>query len=75
MALGRKNGLLRGSDHGGRTAAILFSLIATCQRHRVDPFAYLRDVLARIAATPISQLDQFLPDRRQAARQQIPAAD
>jgi len=45
----------------------LFSLIATCQRHQVEPMAYLRDVLTRIAATPISQLDQFLPDRWQAS--------
>ena len=63
VAIGRKNWLFCGSDHGGNTAAVLFSLIATCQRHRVDPFAYLRDVLTRIAATPVSQLDPFLPDR------------
>ena len=68
VAIGRKNWLFCGSDHGGHTAAILFSLIATCQRHKVEPFAYLRDVLTRIAATPISQLDQFLPDRWQAAQ-------
>jgi transposase len=68
VAIGRKNWLFCGSDNGGHTAAVLFSLIATCQRHKVEPFAYLRDTLARIAATPISQLDQFLPDRWQAAR-------
>ena len=63
VAIGRKNWLFAGSDKGGRTAATLFSLIATCQRHKVEPLSYLRDVLTRIAATPISQLDQFLPDR------------
>ena len=63
VAIGRKNWLFCGSDHGGHTAAVLFSLMATCQRHKIDPFAYLRDVLNRIAATPVSQLDQFLPDR------------
>lgn len=62
VALGRKNWLFCGSDNGGSTAAVLFSLIATCQRHRVDPFAYLRAVLTRIPATPINELDQFLPD-------------
>ena len=61
-ALGRKNWLFCGSDNGGRTAAVLFSLIATCQRHQVNAFDYLRDVLTRIAATPVSQLDQLLPD-------------
>ena len=67
VAIGRKNWLFCGSDNGGRTSAILFSLIASCQRHKVEPFAYLRDVLTRIAATPVGQLDQFLPDRWQNA--------
>lgn len=68
VAIGRKNWLFCGSDNGGNTAAILFSFIATCQRHEVEPFAYLRDVLTRLAATPISQLDQLLPDRWKAAQ-------
>jgi len=38
-----------GSDRGGHTAAVLSSLVATCKMHRIDPFAYLRDVLARIS--------------------------
>ena len=63
VAVGRKNWLFCGSDNGGRTAAVLFSFIATCERHKVDPFAYLRDVLTRIAATPLSQLEQLLPHR------------
>jgi len=67
VAVGRKNWLFAGSDNGGRTAATLFSLIATCQRHQVEPMAYLRDVLGRIAATPVSQLDQLLPDHWNAA--------
>jgi transposase len=63
IALGRKNWLFCGSDRGGRTAAVLFSLIATCDRHGVDPFVYLRDVLTRIAAHPASRLADLLPDR------------
>jgi transposase len=67
VAIGRKNWLFAGSDNGGRTAATLFSLIATCQRHKVEPMAYLRNVLTRIAAMPISQLASLLPDRWQPA--------
>jgi hypothetical protein len=63
IAIGRKNWLFCGSDTGGHTAAVLFSLIATCQRHEVDPFAYLRDVLTRIAAHPMNRLADLLPDR------------
>jgi transposase len=62
IAVGRKNWLFAGSDNGGRTAAILFSLLATCQRHDVEPFAYTRDVLTRIAAHPASQLADLLPN-------------
>ncbi len=62
IAVGRKNWLFAGSDNGGKTAAILFSLIASCQRHDVEPFAHLRDVLTRIAAHPHSRLHELLPD-------------
>jgi transposase len=67
VAVGRKNWLFCGSDRGGATAAILFSLISTCQRHQVEPLAYLRDVLTRIAALPMSRLPDLLPDRWQPA--------
>jgi transposase len=63
IAIGRKAWIFCGSDNGGRTAAILFSLIATCQRHNVEPFAYLRDVLTRIASHPHNRLAELLPDR------------
>jgi transposase len=63
LAIGRKNYLFFGSDGGGRTAAILYSMVASAKRHGLDPFVYLREVLAVIGSTPISQLDQFLPDR------------
>jgi len=62
VAVGRKNWLFAGSDNGGRTAATLFSMVATCERHRVEPMAYLRDVLTRIAAMPLRQLGTLLPD-------------
>jgi len=61
IAIGRKNWLFVGSENGGRRAAILFSLIATCKRHGVDPFAYLRDVLVRISHHPASQVVALTP--------------
>ena len=64
VAIGRKNWLFAGSDAGGgETAAILMSLIRSCERHDVEPLAYLRDVLTRIADLTISQLPQLLPDQ------------
>ena len=48
VVIGRKNWLFAGSDEGGRRAAIIYSVIATCKEHGVEPFEYLRDVLTRI---------------------------
>jgi len=63
IAIGRKNWLFTGSDRGGATAAVLFSLTSSCQRHGVDPFAYLRDVLARLPDQSPERLEELLPDR------------
>ena len=72
VALGRNNWTFLGSDAGGKTAAIHFSLIASCQRHEVNPLEYLKDVLDRIASTPISQLVELLPGRWKARPSQSP---
>ena len=61
LALGRKNYLFAGSDSGGRRAAILYTLIQTAVLNGLDPEAYLRDVLARIAEHPINRIDDLLP--------------
>jgi transposase len=68
VAAGRRNWTFFGSDNGGSTAAVLSSLIATCKRHQIDPFAYLRDVFDRISAHPQNQLEELLPDKWLAAR-------
>jgi len=48
VALGRKNWLFAGSDAGGECAAVLYSLIGTCQLNGVEPEAWLRYVLGHI---------------------------
>ena len=63
LAIGRRNWLFTGSEAGGQAAARLFSLIGSARLHRVEPLAYLHDLIRRLPATPISQIDQFLPDR------------
>ena len=52
IATGRKNWLFTGSENGGKTMAVLFSVVSSCQRHGHDPFVYLRDVLARLPDHP-----------------------
>ena len=62
MALGRKNWLFAGHDQAAESTARLWSLIASAERHAVDPQRYLTSVLAKIGTTPREELGQFLPD-------------
>jgi hypothetical protein len=63
IATGRKNWLFTGSENGGKTMAVLFSLVSSCQRRGHDPFVYLRDVLERLPDHPRDRLADLLPDR------------
>jgi hypothetical protein len=65
VEVGRKNRLFAGSDRGGRTAAVLPSFTQTCKDLGLDPFAYLRDVLARISSHPMKNLSALLPGQWQ----------
>jgi hypothetical protein len=62
IALGRKNFLFVGNERGGQSAAILSSITSTCRRHEINPQLYLTQLLTNLPATPMSQLDQWLPD-------------
>nr|WP_139373892.1 IS66 family transposase [Enhydrobacter aerosaccus] len=61
IALGRKNWLFAGSDAGGVRAAAIASLIATARLNDVEPEAYLRHLLERIATHPINRVADLLP--------------
>jgi hypothetical protein len=67
-ALGRKNYLFAGSDEGGRTTAVLYTLTQTCRRHGIDPFAYLQDVLTRLPKGDFQELADLFPHRWAAAQ-------
>jgi len=61
VAVGRNNWVFFGSDEGGKTAAVLRSFVASCQRVEVDPFVWLKDILSRIADHPITRIAELLP--------------
>ncbi len=59
--LSRKNFLFAGADSGGERAAVLYTLLETAKLNGLNPEAYLRFVLERIAEQPINRLDELLP--------------
>jgi transposase len=61
VALGRKNYLFAGSDTGGERAAAIYSLIGSAKLNGIDPEAYLREVLTRIADHPVNRIADLLP--------------
>ncbi len=61
VAIGRRNYLFAGADSGGERAAAIYSLIGTAKLNGIDPEAYLRFVLARIADHAINRVDQLMP--------------
>jgi hypothetical protein len=61
VALGRKNFLFLGADVGGERAEVIYTLIGTAKLNELDPEAYLRYILERIADHPINRIDELLP--------------
>jgi hypothetical protein len=63
IVLGRRNYLFAGADTGGERAANIYSLIGTCLLNSIEPYAYLRHVIERIADHPINRIEALLPWR------------
>lgn len=61
VALGRKNFLFAGSDAGGERAAAIYSLIGSAKLNDIDPEAYLRFVIGRIADYPVNRVAELPP--------------
>jgi transposase len=67
IAIGRHNWVVLGSESGGQTAAVLYSVVGTCKHLGIDPFVYLREALSGLFALgdkPTSEeLQEWLPDQ------------
>ena len=61
LAIGRKNWLFAGSDAGGERAATIYTLVETAKLNDLNPEAYLRNVIARIADHKINRIGELLP--------------
>jgi hypothetical protein len=61
-AIGKKNWMFIGHPDAGQRSAIIYSIVVSCQRHGIDPFAYIKDVLSRLPAMTNQQnLDDLMP--------------
>jgi transposase len=63
LAMTRKNFVFLGSNAGGDRAAAMFTILESCKMLGINPEAYLRDVLTRIADHPINRIGDLLPWR------------
>ncbi len=61
VAIGRKNWLFLGSEHGGETAATLMTLLGSCWANRVNAQDYLTDVIGHLRNVPPENYDAWLP--------------
>ncbi len=75
VTLGRKNYLFMGSEAGGKSAAIAYTLIETCKMNKVNPEAWLAWVLERIQDHPVNRIDELLPWQYQAMVNALEAED
>lgn len=62
ITLGRKNHLFAGSDGGADRWAVIATILTTAKLNDVEPYAYLKDVLERMAGGhPMASIDELLP--------------
>ena len=61
VAIGRKNWLFAGSDNGGKTAAIMYSIIETAKMNNVNPYRYLRKVIDAMQDYSCKKIHELLP--------------
>jgi transposase len=64
QAIGRKNWMFLGSVEAGPRAAVLCTILAGAKRHRLEPWAYMHDVILQLAVdASLESLARLLPDR------------
>ena len=60
-AIGKKNWLFMGEAGAGQRGAIIYTLIESCRKRSIDPYAYLRDILTRLPTLKNTQLPEATP--------------
>ncbi len=74
VAIGRKNWLFAGTDKAAERSCVIYSLLASCRMHNVNPFDYLRDVLPRISSHPVADVLALTPKHWKQRAQNLDAS-
>jgi hypothetical protein len=67
-AIGKKNWLFMGDAEAGERGAIIYTIIESCRRRKIDPYAYLKDVLTRLPNMTNHQVPGITPEAWAAAQ-------
>jgi hypothetical protein len=60
-AIGKKNWLFIGEAQAGQRSAIIYTVVESCRRQDIDPFAYLRDLFTRLPTATNWQIKDLTP--------------
>jgi hypothetical protein len=71
-ALGKKNFLFIGHPEAGWRSAVIYSMMGSCHRYRIDPAQYLKDVLTRLPRLKQSDIPSLTPRQWAKAHPQAP---
>lgn len=69
-ALGKKNWLFIGEANAGDRSAVIYTIIESCRRRGIDPYAYLRDIFTRLPSATTSQIQDLTPAAWQKSRRE-----
>ena len=61
-AIGKKNWLFIGEAGAGERSAVIYTIIESCRRRGLDPFAYLRDVFTRLPSMTNWRVKDITPE-------------
>ena len=71
IVVGRKNWLFYGTDTHAEAAAAIFSIIATCRLHGMDPFVYFDEILRVLPYWPSDRYLELAPQHWLATRARL----
>ena len=74
IVLGRKNWLFIGSEAAAHRTCVLLTIVNTCKALQINPFEYLRDVIARVSTHPMSRIAELTPREWKRLRQPATSA-